>query len=133
MFKKVTATLGVLVLTGCATSASIMESYKGKDVTDAILDYGAPSNIIEISEGKRIYQWGMNIKSHTPATSYTNGSVSSYTNNLANFNAVTQHYGGYTSTNSCIYNLYAEKVDSSWVVTGYKKPRRGCNYIHTRG
>jgi len=118
----------MLFLVGCSASTLIMSSYKGKDITNVILDYGEPSNIIEVSENKRIYQWGMRINRHRPATSQTSGTVSAHSRNQATINTTTQHYGGYTSTNDCIYNLFAEKniKTGGWFVTDYRKPRIGC-------
>ena len=148
-------TLAVITLVGCATSESIMASYKGKDVIEVTLDYGQPSNIIKTSDTKRIYQWEKKIKRHVPKSSYSHGAVSSNTNAQAGINAstqyyggtaniygtvsghsntqasgnlMTQEYGGYTKTNDCIYNLYAEKdlATGAWMVTGYRPPIAGC-------
>ncbi len=43
---------GVLLvaLAGCASQ--IMEGYVGRDITDVMIDYGRPSNVIELPDGR---------------------------------------------------------------------------------
>src|SRR3546814_10017838 len=68
--------MAFLCVNGCASQ--IMKSYIGKDVREAVLDYGPPANAIDLGGDKRAFQWVMNSRYTTPVTATTTGSVNSY-------------------------------------------------------
>lgn len=114
-----------LFIAGCASQ--IMESYVGKDIREAALDYGPPSNAIDMGDNERAFQWVMNSSFTTPVTTTTTGSVTSYGPGSW-INTNTTVTGGETVNSSCIYTLMARwnERSESWIVTGFRKPRFTC-------
>src|SRR3546814_17419814 len=94
--------MAFLCVNGCASQ--IMKSYIGKDVREAVLDYGPPANAIDLGGDKRAFQWVMNSRYTTPVTATTTGSVNSY-GPTAWVNTNTTVTGGQTINSSCIYTL----------------------------
>ena len=113
--------LAIFALSGCASQ--IMSQYVGKPIEEPILDYGHPTNIVELSDGRRGYQWRiqgggvMPITTANTSTVYAGGQVAtvySQTTNYAPF-----------STN-CLYTLTARKQGSTYVVDGFRQPSFNC-------
>lgn len=108
-------------LSGCASQ--ILESYVGKSVTEPILDYGPPSNVLELANGKRAYQWAvtnsgvMPMSSPTTVTAYGSGGYATA-------------YGTSTTyipySNDCIYTLFASQKGKDWIVEGFRRPTLDC-------
>ncbi|NOC83559.1 MULTISPECIES: hypothetical protein [unclassified Ruegeria] len=116
MFKRLVFAGAFLVLSGCAES--IMQSYVGRDITDVILDYGQPDNVVKLPDGRFAFQWS-NTTSYTAPTT-TN--VYGYGNS-----ATAYTYGGGTTYSECLYTLFAKpNPQDSFTVIGYKKPTLMC-------
>lgn len=126
------ACLILLILTGCATE--IMKSYVGKDINEAVFDYGPPVNIIEMSKGKRAYQWTDKATMVVHGATYSSGSATGSTSIYGNHASTMINGSGssYTTPSfideeTCYYTLFAEQSNGeSWIVTGFRKPRFEC-------
>jgi hypothetical protein len=134
-----------LFLSGCASK--IMESYIGRDVRTAVLDYGPPQNAIDMGDGTRAFQWIMR-KSYKQPTyisstgnAYTYGTGYGYSSGYGsnryyrgNYNTTTWMNsntvitGGNVIHSKCIYTIFAKwnEKRKGWIVTGYKKPPLAC-------
>ncbi len=55
----------LLLNSGC-TATSIMKGYIGEDVTMASLDYGYPTNVVDLPDGSRAFQWIFNNQYQVP-------------------------------------------------------------------
>jgi hypothetical protein len=125
----------ISLLSSCASQ--IMRSYVGKNINEAILDYGQPANIVELAKNQRAFQWQISNSYTTPTTLRTSGSSSNTATLHANTNTA-NIYGntaysdttyitpGQTYQDSCLYTLIADKQENSWIVTSYRKPRFMC-------
>ena len=109
------------LLAACATE--IMQGYVGQPVEMVQLDYGPPSNIIEMPDGTRAYQWNINSSGVMPMTNYNSGTVYGG-GTTANYYGTTTTYVPYES--NCLYTLFASKQGRSWVVTGFREPNLMC-------
>ena len=109
------------MVAGCATD--IMQGYVGKPIVEAELDYGRPSNIIELEDGRRAYQWNVDAGGIMPMTNYNSGTVYGG-GGFANYSGTSTTYVPYE--NNCIYTLFATKQGSTWVVTGFREPSLSC-------
>jgi len=133
--------IGAIFFSGCASK--IMESYVGKDIRMAMLDYGPPANAFDLGDGRRAFQWVRNSSYTTPtyissnSYGYGHGTVygNSYSSNFnANYNASawvstnTVITGGQTINSTCVYTAFAkwDKQRKTWIITGYKKPSLMC-------
>lgn len=103
--------LSVLVLffalAGCASQ--IMESYIGKPITEPILDYGPPINVLDLDANTRAYQWKVDASGAVPIYA-PNATVATWI----------------PYSNTCVYTLLAQPSGKNWVVTGYRKPTFDC-------
>src|SRR3546814_15278259 len=117
--------MAFLCVNGCASQ--IMKSYIGKDVREAVLDYGPPANAIDLGGDKRAFQWVMNSRYTTPVTATTTGSVNSY-GPTAWVNTNTTVTGGQTINSSCIYTLITYWQDSkeSWIRSEERRVGKEC-------
>jgi hypothetical protein len=121
----ITLFLFISVLSGCASA--VMEGYVGKDVREAVLDYGPPINAVDLADGQRAFQWKINSSYTTPIQTTTTGNISqSGYNNWFTANTITT--GGQTYSSSCIYTLFTKHSpkNDAWIVTGFKKPSLMC-------
>jgi len=125
MIRIATAALLATILCGCASM--IMESYVGKDVREAVLDYGVPANAVDLGDGTRAFQWTMNSSYTMPVTATTTGYATS-TGPSAWVNTNTVISGGQTVNSSCTYTVLAKWNDpkKSWIISDYRKPRLMC-------
>jgi len=118
--------LGLLVflplLGGCA--ADIMAGYIGKPIEAAQIDYGPQSNIIEMQDGRRAYQWNRNSSGIMPITNYNSGTAYG-AGGFVNTNGSSTSYVPYER--NCLYTLFATKQGSTWIVTGFNEPSLMCN------
>lgn len=113
--KRVLAALALLV-SGCASD--IMAGYVGQDITDVMLDYGPPANVMELPDGRVAFQW-------TEEQSYT----SPTTTNVYGYGnyATATTYGGTTSNWNCVYTFFAKpNPQGSHTVIGIKQPDLMC-------
>jgi len=131
----------IFLINGCASK--IMESYVGKDIRMAMIDYGPPANAFDLGNGTRAFQWVKNSSYTTPtyisSNSYGSGYGNIYGNNYgSNFNAnyntsawVTTNTvisGGRTIDSTCVYTIFSKWNSNrkAWIITGYKKPSLAC-------
>lgn len=129
--KKVIVLLCALALSGCASQ--IMESYLGKDVQEIALDYGPPSSIIDLGDGKRGYQWHKSSNIYIPAQvqSRTTGSGSMFGGSgsaFLNTHSVTNTYvtPARSYTRDCFYTFIAEMNGDRWIVKSFRRPDLMC-------
>lgn len=115
----------IFVLAGCASQ--IMKSYIGKDVRDAMLDYGPPSNAFDMGDGRRAFQWVRGSSYTTPAYANTTGSVNTY-GPTSWVNSNTTITGGQTVNSRCLYTMFArwDEERKGWILTDFKKPTFMC-------
>jgi len=112
---------GLFLLSACASQ--IMEGYVGKSINEPILDYGPPTNVIELAKDQRAYQWArtntgvMPITSPTTATVYGGGTFATV------FGSSTTYV---PYSNACVYTLLATNQANEWIVTGFRQPTLDC-------
>ncbi|WP_235604779.1 hypothetical protein [Sulfitobacter sp. EhC04] len=105
-----------LMLSGCASE--IMSGYVGKDVTDAVLDYGPPANVVKLPDGRTAFQWSR-------TSSYTAPTTTNFTG-FGNYVTATT-YGGGTSYSECLYTLFGKpNPQGSYTITGFRQPTLMC-------
>ena len=131
----------IFILSGCASK--IMQSYVGKDVRMAMVDYGPPQNAFDIGNGTRAFQWVMRSSYKTPTYISSNSYGSGYGNVYgtrygSGFNATynanawvntnTVITGGQTIHSKCVYTVFAKWSNErkGWIITGFKKPNLMC-------
>ncbi|WP_414897841.1 hypothetical protein [Rhodovulum sp. YEN HP10] len=113
--------LCLVFLTGCASQ--IMKGYVGKPVTEAMLDYGAPSNVMTLEDGRRAYQWTIQntgtvaVPTTSTATVYGAGGTAT---------AFGQSTSYVPYSEKCVYTLTASQQGEAWIVDGFRKPRLAC-------
>ncbi|MFG6564917.1 hypothetical protein ACGYLI_11930 [Sulfitobacter sp. 1A13421] len=114
--KKFFCGLLIIALTGCASQ--IMQGYVGKDITDAVLDYGPPTNVLELPDGRVAFQWNRSSSYTAPTTTNIYG--------YGNYATATT-YGGGTTFYECLYTLFAKpNAQKSYTVVGFKEPTLMC-------
>lgn len=113
--------LAATLLSGCATD--IMQGYVGKSIQEPILDYGPPTNIVELDDGRRGYQWQINSSGVIPMTMPSSSTVYSG-GQMAVVNTQSTTYLPYSS--ECLYTLTATKQGKSYVVDGFRQPSFDC-------
>ena len=113
-----------LALGGLAACASqIMEGYVGKSITEPMLDYGRPTSVFDLPDGRRAFQWQITDSGYTPistpstSTIYGNGGWATVTTTDTN-------YVPYSQT--CLYTLFGKPRGKDWIVVGFKKPGLMC-------
>lgn len=129
------------LLSACASG--IMQGYVGKDINEAIMDYGPPDNIIELSDGRRAYQLvrgkttTLPSMSHTTTHDYGNAGITGQTTGNR-FNASvntsgtsfsnTINSGSTTVEGRCVYTLIARfhADNKTWIVEDFRKPSLIC-------
>lgn len=121
MYKGLALLLGLVAVGGCASQ--IMERYVGKSITEPILDYGPPANVINLQGDRRAFQWQIAssgvVPMTTPSTSTIYGS-----GGYASVTTQSTSYIPYSS--ECLYTLTATRSGDDFIVDGFRKPRLGC-------
>jgi len=108
-------------MAGCASS--IMQSYVGKSVTEAMLDYGQPVSVFDLPNGTRAFQWKIDSSGviAQPSTStsqvYGSGGWASVSTTSTNYVPFEQ---------SCLYTLLGQKNGQDWTIVGFRKPNLLC-------
>lgn len=109
-------------LSACASQ--VMQGYVGKSITEPMLDYGRPTDVFELGNNRRAFQWEItssgSIPITTPSTSTIFGS-----GGWANVTTNTTTYSPYEQT--CRYTLTAIASGEDWIVDGYREPTFMCN------
>lgn len=117
---KVILLVGAIFLSGCASQ--IMDGYVGKDVSNAVLDYGPPFHVMDLPDGQRAFQWKMTSVGSVPTTTTVNATA--YGNSV--YGTATT-YGGGVYSQTCLYTLIgAKNGQGSYTVTGFRAPSLMC-------
>ena len=119
------------LVSACATSHEKLESFIGGDIQEVVADYGYPNAAFDMGNGRRDFQWTMNMSSTIPAQSISMGGL---TNPVDQFNpdlemtTIIPMRGGEPVASECSYTMITRWDDSKkiWIVTAYQKPRSGC-------
>ena len=113
----------IFALFGCA--AEVMNGFVGKDVSQAVAQYGPPINAYDLPDGRRAFQWRIDKAMVMPTTTTFNGYGTNYGYGTAvSGSAMTT--GGYMGNKACFYTLYTKGSGNRWTVVGYEPPRPGC-------
>lgn len=98
-----------------------MKKLVGLPVQEAAIEYGQPVNVMDMPDGRRVFQFQSQRTAYMPATANTQGSVWGNT-----WNSTTQVYGGHPVNIECTYTFYTAWDDSqgAWMVVDYKVPKR---------
>lgn len=111
----------VVGLTACASE--VMKSYIGKPISEAMMDYGRPTNVYDLGNNRRAFQW---IRTDTGAYPITTPSHSTIYG-AGGWATVTTHSTSYVPySQTCAYTLTAAKSGDDWIVDGFRKPTLGC-------
>jgi hypothetical protein len=115
-------TAGLIFFEGCA--ADTMRSFVGQDVRNVELAYGPPSNVIDLGNGTRAYQWTKVSVSTTPASAVTTTEKDKKGRRVS----TTQLVGGEQSVSRCLYTFIAgySPQRGGWIVTGIREPSFDC-------
>jgi len=119
MSKLIIASL--IVLAGCAST--IMEGYVGKSITEPMLDYGRPSDVIALGPDRRAFQWEINSSGVIPITTPTTSNIYG-AGGWATVTTNTTSYTPYSQT--CRYTLTATRSGEDWIVDGFREPSMWC-------
>lgn len=110
-----------LVLSGCATQ--VLQGYVGKSVTEPMLDHGRPSNVFDLPDGTRAFQWKKNSYGAIPITTPTTSNIYG-PGGWATVTTTSTSYAPYS--NQCTYTLIAQPSGKDWVVVSYREPSLEC-------
>jgi hypothetical protein len=107
---------------GCV--ADTMRSYVGQDIRHVELAYGPPSNVVELGNGGRAYQWTRVSVSTTPASVVTTTRKDKKGRRVSTSEIV----GGDQSVSRCLYTFFTawNPQQNGWIVTGTQQPSLGC-------
>ncbi|MCV2892576.1 hypothetical protein [Lentibacter sp. XHP0401] len=114
--KKLFGVLVFVMVSGCASE--ILKSYVGKDVTEVMLEHGAPSNVFKLPDGRVAFQWNKDSYYTTPSNTVVYGS-GAY--------ATATTYGGGIHSYECVYTIFAKpNAQDSFTVVDFKEPSLMC-------
>lgn len=120
--RKLLTLVGVLsVLAGCASD--IMRGYVGKSITEPILDYGPPTNVLDLPDGRRAFQWSRTNSGILPMTTYNTSTIYA-PGGLTRVTGSSTSYVPYSNT--CSYTLFAKPQGSDWIIVGFRQPSLDC-------
>jgi hypothetical protein len=110
------------LLFGCA--ADTMRTYVGQDIRAVELEYGAPSNQIDLGNGARAFQWNKVSVDTTPVSAVSTTTKDS----KGRKTTATQYTGGDTSVTNCTYTFLTARnpQGNGWIVTGIREPSFDC-------
>ena len=122
--------LMVLFVSGCATKHDKLQAYVGKEIQEAVADYGTPSVAFDMGEGRRDFQWVI-ASSKLPSYTISAGALTDPTQQLdpaIKMRTVTPMFDGKAIATECLYTMLTrwDEDAKSWIVTGYQKPTSGC-------
>lgn len=109
------------LVTGCATQ--VLQSYVGQPITEPILDYGPPTNVVELENGRRAYQWAIDSSGYIPITTPSTGTIYG-SGGYATVTTTSTSYVPYSDR--CIYTLIAVEQQDRWIVESYRDPSFMC-------
>jgi len=100
-----------------------MEGYVGKPITEPILDYGPPSNVVELGPKRRAFQWKIDSSGVAPLTTPSSATIYTPTGS-AWITSQSTTYVPYSK--QCLYTLTATETDGVYVVDGFRQPKFSC-------
>jgi hypothetical protein len=120
--KRLQAVAVTVLVAGC--TADTMRTYVGRDVREVELQYGPPSNQIDLAPGSRAFQWTKLSVDTTPVTAT---SVTEKTKKGGKY-TTTQFTGGDRSVTRCVYTFITawDAARTAWIVTGIRQPSLDC-------
>ncbi|EJN04939.1 hypothetical protein [Phyllobacterium sp. YR531] len=114
-----TVLLSTAFLAGCASD--IMKGYIGKPLESVVLDYGPPTNVIEMGPGRKAYQWRKINTNVVPGTSTEEVRKTRHGRTYQ-----TIETPGYVQETECFYTFYADYINGRWYVIDFRKPKLEC-------
>ena len=119
----------LLFLAGCQTPTMILQGYVGKDLREAVLDYGYPVMFLDMGDGRRAFQWDMSLTVDLPATAKTTTETQGlWTNSTTSTSKTVIDPGGLTIIPGCKYTMFGEwnAEQNGWKIIDFKKPSGFC-------
>lgn len=126
-----------VLISGCVSAADKMKSYVGRDVRFVELTYGPPSNVIDMGNGVRAFQW-TRVSTYTRPASIRTTTTTDVDRKRREGAAEThgekttetQYSDAQTEVSRCIYSFITQyrKADRAWIVVSYEEPTFGCGY-----
>lgn len=107
------------LLTGCVSTQ--MKKLVGLPIQEAAIEYGAPVNVIDMPDGRRVFQFQSSRSVTTPTQATTQGSV--WGNSWQTNTTIT---GGQIIPVECTYTFYSRwsEAAGAWIVTDFKVPKQ---------
>lgn len=109
-------------LTGCA--ADKMRSYIGRDIRSVELEYGPPSNQIDLGDGTRAFHWTRISVNTTPVSAVSTTDK----DRKGRKTTQTEFIGGDQSVTRCLYTFITARNlrGDGWIVTAIQQPSFDC-------
>lgn len=108
-----------VLLAGCASDT--MKTYIGQPVESVIIDYGPPTNILELGWNERAYQW------RKISTNVVSGSSSGEIRDTRRGMRYEEYSTpGYVEEQECFYSFYARMQQGRWYITNFRQPKLEC-------
>lgn len=112
-----------LAFAGSGCASQILAPYVGRSIEEPILDYGPPVNVLDLSDGRRAYQWRATNSGVLPMSSPSTATVYG-SGGYATAYGTTTTYVPYSQ--DCLYTLTATRQGGQWIVEGYRQPNLMC-------
>jgi len=127
--KRIVVWLSALMLTGCVHQQ--MQSFIGKPVQFAAIEWGPPAGQFDMPDGTRVFQW-TSVKTATkPATIYASTNPMGIAHGAADFagGADAVIVGGETSSRTCTHTLFTRwsAEANAYIVTDFKGAGHKCD------
>ena len=107
------------LLASCASDT--MKTYIGQPVESVIIDYGPPTNILELGWNERAYQW------RKISTNVVSGSSSGEIRDTRRGMRYEEYSTpGYVEEQECFYSFYARMQQGRWYITNFRQPKLEC-------
>jgi hypothetical protein len=120
---KIAALLAVIMLGTSGCSTNIMRSYVGGSTEAVMARYGPPSDIRDLPDGRRAFQWMIVDTSVYPGTATTTVKDKSERRKSS---IHTDFTPAHVEENRCFYTFYAHDVSGAWIIDSFAPPELGC-------
>lgn len=125
MIKKISITILVLFISGCASTH--MKQYMNKDIREVIIDSGSPINVFDMGDGRRAFQfhWGGG-SFVVPQTTTITGSTNSIGSSSWYSGTAITSGGGIISSEGCVitYLTRWDEHKKAWLIVEYRIPKQ---------